>query len=211
VGKMPVDVDRLGVDLMSFSAHKIYGPKGVGALFVRRRERRVKLVPLLDGGGQEGGLRSGTLNPAGIVGLARALELCLAELPEEAERLAAMRDRLWDRLRADVPGVVLNGPALLPRAWRLPNNLNVAFPGIDGETLLLKLPDLALSSGSACTSAEPGPSHVLRALNLGDAEAHASVRVGLGRFTTPEQIDYAAGRIAEEVAALRRLGGLDRA
>ena len=167
VGKIPVDVESLGVDLMSLTAHKIYGPKGIGALYVRSRGPRVRLEPQIDGGGQEGGLRSGTANVPGIVGFARALDLCLAELPAEAVRLAGLRDRLYTGLTAGLDDVSLNGPKLnwpaldLPGA-RLPGNLNVSFGLVEGEAVMLEMREIALSSGSACTSAQPEPSHVLR-------------------------------------------------
>jgi cysteine desulfurase len=215
VGKIAVNVAELGVDLMSMSAHKIYGPKGVGALYVRRHERPVRLEPLIDGGGQEGGLRSGTLNVPGIVGLAKALELCLAEMPAEQARLAALRQRLWDGLVRQVPDVVLNGPAWHAHAsvgvapdnqWiRLPGNLNCSFPGVNGEALMMSMKTIAVSSGSACTSANPEPSHVLLALGLGEDLTRASLRFGIGRFNTEEEIDYAASAVAESVRRLRAL------
>ena len=204
VGKMPISVEDLHVDLMSFSAHKIYGPKGVGALYVRSRGPRVRLEPLLDGGGQENGLRSGTLNVPGIVGLARALELCRDELDTEPPRLRLMRDRLFAALAAALPGVSLNGPALQPPELRLPGNLNVSFAQVAGEALLLNLKDIALSSGSACTSAQPEPSHVLRSLGLSDEAVSGSVRFGLGRFNTAEEVETVIARVAEAVARLRK-------
>ncbi len=208
VGKVPVDVNRLGVDLLSFSAHKIYGPKGIGALYVRRRGPTVRLEPLLDGGGHEGGLRSGTLNVPGIVGFARALELCQEEMPAEADRLRSLRNRLYQGILAATTGVELNGPALAPPEWRLPGNLNLSFAGLEGETLLLDVKDLALSSGSACTSAKPEPSHVLRALGIGDQRTRNSLRFGLGRFNTPEEVEYAIQVLSETVPRLRRLNAL---
>ena len=208
VGKIPVDVDELQVDLMSFSAHKIYGPKGVGALYVRSQQPRVRLEPLIDGGGQENGLRSGTLNVPGIVGLARAMELCLDEELSEPPRLRALRDRLLAGLSAALPGVSLNGPALEPPELRLPGNLNVSFAFVDGEALLLNLPDIALSSGSACTSANPEPSHVLRSLGLSDDALRGSVRFGLGRLNTAEEVETVIARIAEAVARLRKLSSM---
>jgi cysteine desulfurase len=208
VGKIPVDVDRLGVDLLSFSAHKIYGPKGIGALYVRRRDPTVRLEPLLDGGGHEGGLRSGTLNVPGIVGFARALELCLAEMPAETERLRSLRNRLYDGILAATTGVELNGPALEPPEWRLPGNLNLSFAGLEGESLLLNLKGLALSSGSACSSEKPEPSHVLRALGIGDQRTQSSLRFGLGRFNTPEEVEYAIQVLSETVPRLRQLNAL---
>jgi cysteine desulfurase len=217
VGKLPVDVRNLGVDLMSFSAHKIYGPKGVGALYVRRGSPGVRLEPLLDGGGQEGGLRSGTLNVPGIVGFAKALELCLAEMSTEIPRLAELRQRLWDGLKREVPDVILNGPEWqtgaregLSQVLRLPGNLNCAFPLVDGEALLMNMKDVAVSSGSACTSANPEPSHVLRALGLSEDLTRASLRFGLGRFTTVEEIDFAITATAATVNRLRQLSSMAR-
>jgi cysteine desulfurase len=206
VGKLPVDVVALGVDLMSFSAHKIFGPKGVGALYVRRHGGGVRLAAQIDGGGQEGGLRSGTANVPGIVGFARAVQLCLAELPAEAARLAALRDRLHRGLLSAIDGVTLNGPALRPDL-RLPGNLNVSFAGVDGEALMMAMRDVAVSSGAACTSANPEPSHVLRALGLSDDQTRASLRFGLGRFNTEEEIDFAVIAVAEAVKRLRALSG----
>jgi cysteine desulfurase len=208
VGKIAVDVEQLQVDLMSFTAHKIYGPKGIGALYVRRGRPSVRLEPLLCGGGQESGLRSGTLNVPGIVGFARAVELCLEAMPAESQRLRQLRDRLYERLLATVPDVSLNGPALHRSEWRLPGNLNVSFANVDGESLLLKMKELALSSGSACTSASPEPSHVLRSLGLSDEVVRASVRFGLGRFNTAEEIDRAAALVATNVVQLRAMSTL---
>ncbi len=204
VGKIPVDVEQLQVDLMSFTAHKIYGPKGIGALWVRRGPS-VRFEPLLDGGGQEQGLRSGTLNTPGIVGFARALELCLADMPAESARLRELRDRLYAGLTAAISGVAINGPALLPPELRLPGNLNVSFAYVDGEALLMHMPDVALSSGSACTSANPEPSHVLRSLGLSDDLVRSSVRFGLGRFNTAEEVDFAVRKAADAVARLRKM------
>jgi len=207
VGKIPVNVERLGVDLMSFSGHKLYGPKGIGALYVRRGTPPVRLEPLMLGGGHEGGLRSGTLNVAGVVGMARALELCVEAMPEETARLRALRDRLYQGLTEGVADVRLNGPSLGPPEWRLPGNLNLSFPGVDGEALLLSMKEISLSAGSACTSARPEPSHVLRALGLADETVRSGVRFGLGRFNTPEEVEFVIGRIAETVARLRKMGG----
>jgi cysteine desulfurase len=207
VGKIPVDVEQLGIDLMSFSGHKIYGPKGVGALYVRRQGGGVRLEALIDGGGQEGGLRSGTLNVPGIVGLARALELCLAEMPCESARLAMLRQRLWEGLQREVPDAVLNGPdwSVEKDPIRLPGNLNCAFPLVDGEALMMNMKDVALSSGSACTSANPEPSHVLRALGLSDDLVRASLRFGLGRFNTQEEVDFTIRAVGKTVHRLREL------
>ncbi len=205
VGRLPVDVDRLEVDLLSFTAHKMYGPKGVGALYVRRRERRVRVEPLLVGGGQEGGLRSGTLNVPAIVGFARAVELCRDEMADETPRLRALRDRAFQRLCERVGGVTLNGPSLDRPDLRLAANLNVALAGLDAESLLAATRDVALSAGSACGSNEPEPSHVLRALGLPDAAIRSSVRFGLGRWTTEQQIDQAVDALAAAVCQLRSM------
>ena len=212
VGKLPVDVAALGIDLMSFTAHKLYGPKGVGALYVRRGEGGVRLVPQIDGGGQEHGMRSGTLNVPGIIGFARALELCLEELPAEAVRLTELRRRLFDGLQHAIDGIALNGPALDQVATdgsplRLPGNLNVSFARVDGEALMMNMGSVAVSSGSACTSANPEPSHVLRALGMNDDATRASLRFGIGRFNTPDEIDYAIRATADTVTRLRQLGG----
>lgn len=205
VGKLPVDVEDLQVDLMSFTAHKIYGPKGIGALYVRRRNPAVRLQSQIDGGGQEGGLRSGTLNVPGVVGFARALELSVAEMPAERARLAALRDRLYAGLTSAVDGVSLNGPALGEAGLRLPGNLNASFALVDGEALMMSMKHLAVSSGSACTSANPEPSHVLRALGLGEDLTRASLRFGLGRYNTAEEVEFAIELVAEAVERLRKL------
>jgi len=206
VGKILVDVNSLQVDLMSFSAHKIYGPKGVGALYVRQGAPSVRLEPIVFGGGQERGLRSGTLNVPGIIGLAKAAELCLAEMSDEQPRLAGFRDRLYRGLTSAVSGVTLNGPALMPE-FRLAGNLNVSIAGVDGESLLLSAKGLAASSGAACASAHPEPSHVLRRLGIGDESARSSVRFGLGRFNAPEDVEFAIERVGEAVTRLRRMSG----
>jgi cysteine desulfurase len=208
MGKTPVDVEQLQVDLMSFTAHKMYGPKGVGALYVRHGRPPVRLEPMIDGGGQEGGLRSGTLNTPGIVGFARALELCLKELPAEAARLRDLRNRLFAGLTAALRGVLLNGPALELPDLRLPGNLNVSFAGVDGESLLINMRDIALSSGSACTSANPEPSHVLRGLGLDDELVRSSVRFGLGRFNTTEEVDYVIAKVATTITNLRQMNSV---
>jgi len=210
IGRMAVDINALGADLASFSAHKFHGPKGMGALWLRRRGRVVRVEPLVYGGGQERGMRSGTLDVPGIVGMAEAARLAAAGLPEETARMRQLRDRLWDRLTHDVVGITLNGPPLDAAAGqsvRLVNNLNVCVPGVDGQTLLttLSAEGLAVSSGSACSSEQPRPSHVLLALGLDEDQARASLRFGLSRFTTPEEIDAAAERIAAGVARLASL------
>ena len=201
VGKVGVDVERDAIDLLSLSAHKFYGPKGVGALYVRRRGRRAELAAQMDGGGHERGLRSGTLNVPGIVGLGAAGDIARQEMEVERQRLAGLRDRLKEKLFASLDGLQVNGS--LNR--RLPNNLNVSFAGVDGESLLMGLDDMAVSSGSACTSESPEPSHVLRAIGVPEKLAHASLRFGLGRQNTEEEIDYAAEKVAAVVSRLRRL------
>lgn len=203
-GKIPFDVQALGLDLVSLSAHKLYGPKGVGALWVRRRSPRVALAPRQLGGGHERGLRSGTLDVPGIVGFGRAAELAREELTAEAERTRALRDRLLAGILASVPQVVLNGH---PSA-RLPGNLQLSFLHISGEALMNAMRDLAVSSGSACTSALREPSHVIRALGVGDERAHSSIRFGVGRFTTEEEIDHAIAEIADKVKKLRDISPL---
>ena len=192
-GRIALDVQTAGVDLLSLSAHKFYGPKGVGALFVRGREPRVRLEPRQWGGGHERGMRSGTLPVAQIVGMATALEICLADMEDEQSRLRGLRDRLWERLRAELDGLRLNGHP----DRRLAGNLNVAFEGVDGARLLLALSGVAVSSGSACASAAPGPSHVLTALGLPEKLASASLRFGLGRGTGEAEIERAAERVIE--------------
>ncbi len=200
VGRIPVDVERWGVDLLSMCAHKCYGPKGIGALYLRSRRPRIAIAPLLHGGGHERGLRSGTLPVPLCVGFARAIELCLAELAPEATRQAGLRDRLLERLRAASGDVRLNGHA----TRRLPGNLNVCFPGVAADALLVALRDVALSTGSACASARGEPSHVLRAIGLSPALARSALRFGLGRGTTEAEIAVAAERVSFEVAAARR-------
>ena len=207
VGKIPVHVERLGVDLMSFTAHKLYGPKGTGVLYVRRRTPPIRLEPLIYGGGHEAGLRSGTLNVPGIVGFARAVELAVQEMPEEASRLRGLRDGLYHGLVASVPQTMLNGPALDPPGLRLPGNLNLSFAGVEGEAILLNLREIALSSGSACTSATPEPSHVLRALRIGDEAVRSSLRFGLGRFNTSQEVNVVVERLAETISRLRGMAG----
>jgi cysteine desulfurase len=207
LGRIPVNVDALDVDLASFSAHKFHGPKGVGALFVRRRVRPVRIEPLVFGGGQERGLRSGTLDVPGIIGMAEAACLAAADIGAEAARVRGLRDRLWNLLQRSIPGLVLNGPSLDEPSRRLPHNLHVTLPGIDGQTLLATVTGegLAVSSGSACAAEQPRPSHVLTAIGLGDDEARASLRFGLSRFTGADEIDQAASLMAAGVARLRSL------
>ncbi len=202
VGKVPLSVDDAGLHLLSVSGHKLYGPKGVGVLVVRRRAhgKRLRLVPLQHGGGHERGLRSGTLPVPLIAGLAKAVELALREREEEAKRTGALRDRLLGALREHLPEVRLNGHP----TRRLPANLNLTLPGVRADALISALPDVALSTGSACSSARPEPSHVLRALGLSEADLACSLRIGLGRFTTEADVDRAAARIAEEAERLLR-------
>ena len=199
VGKIPLDVKALSIDLLSCTAHKMYGPKGVGALFVRKRTPRLQLTPLIDGGGHERGMRSGTLNVPGIVGFGQACAIARDELPAESKRLAQLRNSLYERLSAALPGVGLNGSL----EARLPHNLNVHFTGVDGESILMAIDDIALSSGSACSSGTIEPSYVLKACGISDPLALASVRFGLGRFTTPEEIDYAVEKVAKVITHLR--------
>lgn len=207
VGKIPVNVRTLDIDLMSFSGHKIHGPKGIGGLYLRRRAPHIRLEPQIDGGGQEGGVRSGTLNVPGIVGLSTALALCVSEMAEEAARLGRLREQLYRGLTATIADVTLNGPHWSDAALRLPGNLNCCFANVDGEALMISMRDVAVSSGSACTSTNPEPSHVLRALGIGDDLTRASLRFGIGRFNTGDEIDFAVERIAESVSRLRSLRG----
>ncbi len=204
VGKIPVDVHAMGIDLMSFTSHKLYGPKGVGALYVRKKAPRVRLAPLIEGGGHERGMRSGTLPVPLIVGFAKACELCEAEMESEAVRLSAMRDRLQAGITKELEEVYLNGHP----TQRLPHNLNLSFAYVEGESLLMGLKEIALSSGSACTSATLEPSYVLRALGVGSDLAHSSIRFGLGRFNSEEEIDYTTKRIIEVVNKLREMSPL---
>lgn len=203
VGHVPVDVVALGVDLMSISAHKVYGPKGVGALYVRRSSPRVRLVEQMHGGGHERGFRSGTLNVPGIAGLGEALEIAHKEADVERQRLRSLRDRLWAELQAGLGDLLLNGHAL----QRLPHNLSVAIPGIESRSLLVQLRrDVVLSIGSACTTAKVEPSHVIVALGFGEERAHSSVRFGLGRQNTDADVDYVVQRMTKAIRDLRRLG-----
>jgi cysteine desulfurase len=204
VGKIPVDVQKDNIDVLSLSAHKIYGPKGCGGLYVRRRNPRVQLSAIIDGGGHERGMRSGTLNVPGIVGFGKACELCMNEMAEEGERLRRLRDHLKDGLFAQLDEVYSNGSM----THRLPHNLNVSFAFVEGESLLMGINDVAVSSGSACTSATLEPSYVLKALGVGEDLAHTSIRFGLGRFNTEEEVDYVIGRVVETVNRLRELSPL---
>ena len=202
VGKIPVDVEKMGIDLFAFSSHKMYGPKGIGVLYIRKKNPRVRLTPLLHGGGQEGGLRSGTLNVPAITGLGKACEIAEKELESEGEKLLKLRVRLHDTIKKNLADVSLNGHP----EKRLPGNLNLSFPLVEGESLLMALSEeIAVSSGSACTSARVEPSYVLKALHLPEGLIHSSIRFGLGRFTTEEEVDYTAKRVVETVKRLREI------
>jgi cysteine desulfurase len=204
VGKVPVDVNKMNIDLLSLSGHKIYGPKGVGALYVRRKSPRVQVSSQIDGGGHERGMRSGTLNVPGIVGLGAACQLAYDELPEESKRLNYLRDKLKNTLESQLDMVFVNGNM----EHHLPGNLNMSFLYVEGESLLMGINDIAVSSGSACTSATLEPSYVLKALGLGDDVAHSSIRFGLGRFSTEAEVDYVANKVIDVVKKLRELSPL---
>ncbi|MBI5722806.1 MAG: IscS subfamily cysteine desulfurase [Planctomycetes bacterium] len=204
VGKIPIDVEAMGLDLMSLSAHKLYGPKGVGALYVRGRGPRVRIAIQMHGGGHERGMRSGTLNVPGIVGLGEACRLAQQEMDHESPRLSAMRDALQSAIMSRLDHVQINGHPI----QRLPNTLNVSFEYVEGEALMMKIKDVAVSSGSACTSASLTPSHVLHAMGVPDELAHGSIRFSLGRFNTPQEADYAAEHIVQAVGELRELSPL---
>jgi cysteine desulfurase len=204
IGKIPVNVLSEGIDLLSLTGHKLYGPKGAGALYVRRRNPRVQITAQMDGGGHERGMRSGTLNVPGIVGVGAAAEISNREMAAEAKRLSYLRDKLKDRLTTELDEVYING------SWehRLPHSLNVSFAYVEGESLLMGINDIAVSSGSACTSATLEPSYVLKALGAGDDIAHSSIRFGIGRFNTEEEIDYVGDKVVDVVRKLRELSPL---
>jgi cysteine desulfurase len=204
LGKTPFDVRAMNVDLASLTAHKVYGPKGVGALYVRRSKPRVRLAAQMDGGGHERGNRSGTLNVPGIVGFAKACDILFEEGVVEAERVRGLRDRLYDRITSELDAVVLNGSA----EQRLPGNLNISFAFVEGEGLMMAIKDVAVSSGSACTSASLEPSYVLRSMGLEEDMAHSSIRFGLGRFNTEEEVDYVAELVIAKVKRLRDMSPL---
>lgn len=207
VGKVPIDVDALCIDLLSITAHKMYGPKGIGALYVRSKNPRVKLMPQIDGGGHEQGMRSGTLNVPGIVGLGAACALAQKEMAAEGERMIGLRERLRLGIVSQLDDVQINGHA----SERLPGNLNMSFAYVEGESLLMGLKEIAVSTGSACTSTSLEPSHVLKAIGLEDELAHTSIRFGLGRFNTEEEVDYTIRRVVEEVRRLREISPLYKA
>jgi cysteine desulfurase len=204
IGKVPIDVQAMGIDLLSISGHKIYAPKGIGALYVRRRHPRVILEPVMFGGGHERGLRSGTLNVPGAVGLGMALQIAREEMAEEAERLRALRDRLHQRISERLEDIHLNGHP----EERLPHSLNLSFAYVEGESLLIALDGIAVSSGSACTSEKRAPSHVLKMMGISDDLAQTSIRFGLGRFNTQEEVDEVSERVAEVVTRLREISPL---
>ena len=204
VGKIPVNVEEAGIDLLSATAHKIYGPKGIGCLYVRRRKPRVRLSPIIDGGGHERGMRSGTLAVTNIVGMGKACELCRLEMAEESIRMAALRDRLIDGVLSQVDTAVLNGHP----TRRLPGTANISFPYVEGESLMMACKEIAISSGSACTSASLEPSYVLKALGAGDELAHSSIRFGLGRFNTEQEVDYVTDKIVKSVHHLLEMSPL---
>jgi cysteine desulfurase len=204
VGKIPVDVNQMNIDLASISGHKIYGPKGVGALYVRRKNPRVQVAAQIDGGGHERGMRSGTLNVPGIVGLGKACAIAGEDMPQESCKLTGLRNRLRDGIMNHLDETYINGSV----EHRLPGNLNISFAYVEGESLLMGINDIAVSSGSACTSATLEPSYVLKALGTGDELAHSSIRFGLGRFNTEAEVDYVAARIVETVSRLRELSPL---
>jgi cysteine desulfurase len=204
VGKIPMNVEEMGIDLLSMTAHKIYGPKGIGALYVRRKNPRVRLAAMVHGGGHERGMRSGTLNVPGIVGFGKAIEVAGRVMSDESSRIKRLRDLLWDRIRSELDEVFLNGHP----TEHLPGNLNVSFAYVEGESLMMGMKELAVSSGSACTSASLEPSYVLKNIGVGEDLAHTSIRFGLGRFTTEEEVDFAAEKVISTVRKLRDLSPL---
>jgi len=204
VGKVPVDVNEMNIDMLSMSAHKMYGPKGIGALYVRRKRPRVRISPLLHGGGHERGMRSGTLAVHQIVGMGAAAKYCAEDLEADIQKTTRLRDRLLERIQADVPEILINGTM----SERLPGHLNVSFTFVEGESLLMALRDVAVSSGSACTSASLEPSYVLRAIGLDDENAHSSIRFCMGRFNTEQEVDYVADLVVKSVAKLRAMSPL---
>ncbi|MCG3172945.1 MAG: Cysteine desulfurase IscS [Myxococcota bacterium] len=203
-GKIPLDVERMNIDLLALSAHKMYGPKGVGALYVRRKNPRVRISPIIDGGGHERGMRSGTLNVPAIAGFGEACRLAQEEMPEESKRILALRERLHQGLASQLEDIYLNGDPVR----RLPGNLNLSFAYVEGEALIMAISDVAVSSGSACTSASLEPSYVLRALGVEEELAHTSIRFGIGRFNTEEEIDYVINLVVNKVRKLREMSPL---
>jgi cysteine desulfurase len=204
VGKVPIDVQEMGIDLLSLTAHKLYGPKGIGALYVRKKDPRVRLDPILDGGGHERGMRSGTLAVPLIVGFGKACDIAQREMPEEAARLLQLRERLREGIMSRLEETYINGHP----TERLPGNINISFAYVEGEALMMGIKDVAVSSGSACTSASLEPSYVLRALGVGDELAHSSIRFGLGRFNTQEEVDFVIDQVVKAVTHLREMSPL---
>jgi cysteine desulfurase len=204
VGKIPMDVQAMGIDLLSLSGHKMYGPKGIGALYVRKKDPRVRLDAIIDGGGHERGMRSGTLPVQQIVGLGVACDLCREEMPAESKRLIGLREKLREGIMGQLSEVYLNGHP----TERLPGNLNLSFAFVEGEGLMMGIKEIAVSSGSACTSASLEPSYVLKALGVGDELAHSSIRFGMGRFTTEDEVDYTMDSVVREVNRLRAMSPL---
>jgi cysteine desulfurase len=200
-GYLNMNVEQMNIDLMSFNAHKIYGPKGIGALYVRNANPKVKLTMQMDGGGHERGMRSGTLNVPGIVGLAKAMEICSLERESEVERLCSLRDTMYTTFKSELDEVYLNGT----HEHRLPHNLNLSFLHVDNNALMMSMKDVAFSTGAACSTADPEPSHVLKALHLQNERLHSAVRFSLGRFTTDEEVEYVINRTIENVQKLRKL------
>lgn len=209
IGKMAFDVNKMNVDLASFTAHKIYGPKGIGALYVRKKNPRVKLASQMDGGGHERNMRSGTLNVPGIAGFGKAVELAVTEMGTELPRIQVLRDKLWTGINAQLDEIYINGPDPIEKPeWRLPGNLNASFAFVEGEAMMMGIKDIAVSSGSACTSASLEPSYVLKALGVTEDLAHTSIRFGLGRYTTEEEIDYTLECVVKAVNHLRDMSPL---
>ncbi|MBL0333464.1 MAG: IscS subfamily cysteine desulfurase [Chlorobiota bacterium] len=209
VGKIPFNVDDLNIDLASFTAHKMYGPKGVGALYVRKKKPRVRLASQIDGGGHERGMRSGTLNVPGIVGFGKALEIAINEMDQDTNHVIGLRKKLWDGINAKLDEIYINGPhPVIDSTRRLPGNLNISFAYVEGEGMMMGIKEIAVSSGSACTSATLEPSYVLKALGVGEDLAHSSIRFGLGRFTTEEEIDYTLDKLIGAVSHLRDMSPL---
>jgi len=201
IGKLPINVKEMNIDLMSFTAHKIYGPKGIGALYVRNSNPKVRIAMQMEGGGHERGMRSGTLNVPGIIGFAKALELCCKSMDEESKRLSSYRDKMIAAFSTQLDAVHLNGHPTM----RLPNNLNVSFAHVENDALMMSMKDVAVSTGSACSTANPEPSHVLKSLRFPPERLHSAIRFGLGRFTTEEEVDYVINRVVESVKKLREL------
>ncbi len=201
IGKFPLNVQTMNLDIMSLSAHKIYGPKGIGVLYVRSTNPKVKLMMQMDGGGHERGIRSGSLNVSGIVGLAKAVELAINSMDVESNRIKNLRDKMWSAFKSQIDEVYLNGHP----TQRLPNNLNVSFLHVEDNALMMSMKDIAVSTGSACSTADPEPSHVLKAIRVSKERLHSSIRFGLGRFTTEEEVDYVINRVVENVKKLREL------